>query len=184
MKDRAQGHVVWLWRCECGNELYSPGAWVKCGNTKSCGCLARETRSESVRTHGLSTDPLHSRWRSVRKRCNTPTAKGYENYGGRGIKMCTEWDDFSKFYEWARSSGYEPHLSLERIDVNKGYNPQNCCWIPLPQQARNRRSNKLTIDDASSIKGAQGTMRAIAKRYGVSAALVGQIKRGEKWKDA
>jgi hypothetical protein len=99
----------------------------------------------------------------MRTRCNNPNRKEWANYGGRGIKVCSEWDSFENFYEWAINNGYADDLSIERKDVNKGYSPKNCCWIPLVEQARNK-TNSLLLD----YKGRKISPRELSKEIGVS----------------
>ncbi|WP_445486433.1 hypothetical protein [Niallia sp. 03133] len=90
--------------------------------------------------HGLSKTRIHALWRKVRDRCNNPNASNYQNYGGRAISICDEWNgDFLCFYSWAMSHGYQEGLSLERIDVNGNYEPANCKWIEPREQSRNKR---------------------------------------------
>jgi hypothetical protein len=178
------GHaVVWVWQCTCGEVVEKPANWVVSGNTKSCGCLQKEWSKKSLLTHGKTGHPLHKVWRSMRGRCSSPNNKAFPNYGGRGIYVDPEWDDFLIFYNWAMDNGYKKGLSIERIDVNGNYTPSNCKWIELKFQARNRRSSKLNLDAARKIRRDPRTNKEIGCNYGVSAALVGQIKRGLKWKE-
>lgn len=85
---------------------------------------------------------LYRRWRGIKSRCSHPENLRYKNYAGRGIKVCDEWkNNFENFYYWAINNGYQEGLSIERIDLDKGYNPSNCIWIPLSEQSRNRRTS-------------------------------------------
>ena len=91
-------------------------------------------------THGLSKTRLYNIWCGMKKRCNSSNNKGYKNYGGRGIKVCEEWNnDFRAFYDWAMKNGYREDLTLEREEVNEGYCPENCSWIPMSEQPKNER---------------------------------------------
>uniref|UniRef100_A0AB39ACE1 HNH endonuclease n=1 Tax=Klebsiella phage phiYH65 TaxID=3237693 RepID=A0AB39ACE1_9CAUD len=92
------------------------------------------------KTHGLSSKnrKLYNVWKAMRQRCNNPTCKDYPHYGGRGIQICEEWDDFENFYLWAVRNGYKEGLTIERKDVNKGYNSENCTWMVNEKQSRNR----------------------------------------------
>lgn len=93
-----------------------------------------------ARTHGESHKTrLYRCWKHMRGRCNRPTCKDYPNYGGRGITICPEWDDYVVFRDWALSNGYADDLTLDRIDCDKNYEPGNCRWIPMAEQSRNRR---------------------------------------------
>jgi hypothetical protein len=127
-------------KCECGNEkelLYND---VKSGHTKSCGCQNISKIKERMTTHNNSTTRLYSIWKDMRRRCNNPTRRNYKNYGGRGIKVCDEWEDFAVFKEWSMSHGYNDALSIERINVDGNYEPSNCEWIPRSKQNENRRT--------------------------------------------
>lgn len=92
---------------------------------------------------GLRRHRLYNIWRSMRQRCNNKNAKDYKWYGGKGITVCSEWDDFEKFYEWACSNGYYNHLVLDRKERSKGYSPDNCRWVDDTDSARNRSNNRL-----------------------------------------
>lgn len=105
--------------------------------------LSDETREKiriSNTKHGGKGTRLYHVWKGVRYRCNSTSSPAFQNYGGRGIGLCDEWDDFSVFREWAYSHGYNDSLTIERIDVDKGYCPENCKWVTLEDQAKNRRS--------------------------------------------
>lgn len=108
-----------------------------------------EATKEKIRRantkHGGKGTTLYHIWKGIRYRCNSPGSHAYHNYGERGIKLCKEWDDFSAFRKWAENNGYKDGLTIERKSVNGPYSPDNCTWIPLAQQARNRR-NTLWVD--------------------------------------
>ena len=134
----------WLCLCSCGKETIVNGRDLRNGHTKSCGCLIREVTGNINRSHGLSKSRIYKIWAGTIQRCHNPKNSDYKCYGERGIVVCNEWkNNFESFNEWAMSSGYTEDLTLERIDVNGNYCPENCEWILLSKQARNTRKNKL-----------------------------------------
>jgi hypothetical protein len=140
------GGALWLCRCDCGNERSVLGADLRKGKSISCGCKNTAALASSARTHGGSGSRLHMTWKNMRGRCNNPNRPGYENYGGRGISICPEWDSFAVFEQWANSVGYRAPLTLERMDVNGNYEPGNCMWAGPDTQSANRRFTKKAPD--------------------------------------
>ena len=135
--------------CECGNECEKKGTSLTSGKVNSCGCLRREISRTKDNYHGKTHTKLYQVWSSMRARCNRPSDAAYHNYGGRGISYAPEWDDYMIFHKWAYENGYQQDvgLTLERIDVNKGYTPENCCWDTRKRQSNNKRNNLFfTLD--------------------------------------
>lgn len=101
----------------------------------------------SVKRHGLATHPLNSIWCGMKERCNNPNADNYKWYGGNGISVCDEWNDFKQFYDWAIDNGWHDGLSIDRIDNSKKYSPDNCRFVDMKSQFRNRSTNVyITVD--------------------------------------
>lgn len=123
---------------------------------------ARGERHYNYR-HGHSDEPLHKRWIGMRNRCRNPKNPRYPLYGGRGITICREWNDYKTFRGWAFESGYQPHLSLDRIDVNGPYAPWNCRWVTQRIQTRNQRRNRRI-----TFKGRTKTLAGWADELGVN----------------
>lgn len=138
------GRSKWRCLCACGRETIAGSGHLKSGHTKSCGCWKLQRISETHKTHGGTKTRLYNTWQKMRERCNKPTDKNFNRYGGRGIKVCEEWEQsFERFQEWAQTNGYADDLTIDRIDNDKGYNPENCRWATEKQQSNNRRSNRL-----------------------------------------
>jgi hypothetical protein len=131
--------------CECGKEHRAKLTDVVSGHAKSCGCLKSESSAENCRkraSHNLSNSSLYRKWAGIKARCFYPSQPGYKDYGGRGITICDEWkNSFESFKDWALSNGYEENLTIERIDVNKNYCPENCKFITKEEQHNNTTRN-------------------------------------------
>ena len=132
----------WTVRCDCGTEKNLVGAELRKGGVQSCGCLAREKASARLRTHGMSGHPAFWVWRSMIDRCALPSHHAWERYGGRGIRVCARWLRFSDFWS-DMGPTYKPGLTLDRLDNEKGYSPENCEWRDRVAQARNTRANRV-----------------------------------------
>lgn len=151
--------VNWVCQCQCGNTTVVRGCNLKSGATTSCGC-ERILHPNRI-THGGTKTRLYKIWKSMRIRCNDQNDSSYVHYGGRGISICEEWNDFEAFREWAYSHGYTDNLSIDRIDNNGNYCPENCRWADWITQANNKRHNhfleyngeKHTLAEWSRITG-------------------------------
>ena len=163
------GNRMVLCVCDCGTERVVPLGNLKSNHTRSCGCLARESVRVQNVTHGGTGTRLYGIWANMLNRTKNPDASDYSRYGGRGITVCDEWRSFATFRAWADSHGYKPDLSIERIDVNGNYCPDNCEWIPPLHQAWNRRDSFLV-----TIGGETKCLAQWARHYGANYKAVWQ----------
>lgn len=162
-------HNQYQWLCECSCENHTRiivnGGNLKQGHTKSCGCLIENCYKSNLK-HGLSRTRINATYRHMKDRCFNPKSQYYDDYGGRGIIVCDEWmgkDGFINFYNWAISHGYDEKLTLDRIDNNKGYCPDNCRWATCTQQNCNKRNNHyITLDNQKK------TVKEWCDIYGIS----------------
>lgn len=125
--------------CDCGNEKVVKGQDLKRGRVKSCGCLKNNFIPKN-KTHGMSKSRLFRIWVGMRQRCNNPNNPKYKIYGGRGITVCNEWNEFQYFMKWAYENGYDENLTIDRINSDGNYEPSNCRWENLKNQANNTRA--------------------------------------------
>lgn len=172
----------WLCQCDCGEKIEVRAYNLKSGNTLSCGCLQKEKAAANKKTHGMTGSRLYVIWRHIIGRCTRPNDKAYKWYGGRGITVCDEWkDNFQAFYDWAMANGYNPEAkqgecTLDRIENGGNYCPENCRWITIQEQQRNKRDNvrvsfngqvKTVAEWAEEFKCYSGAVyREILKREG------------------
>lgn len=130
----------WECLCDCGAVCKKRASHLKCGVSKSCGCLNREICRDRFTVHGLGKHPLRGIHNAMMQRCYNKNQKAYKHYGGRGILVCERWHTFKNFYD-DMVVGYETGLSIERINVNGNYEATNCKWATKKEQARNTTAN-------------------------------------------
>lgn len=153
--------VNWLCKCDCGKMVVVRGCNLKSGASKSCGCNRIDFPNRTV--HGLSKTKIYNIWRSMRARCENVHSSAYPDYGGRGINICDEWkNSFESFYQWSITHNYSDGLSIDRVDNNSGYFPDNCRWVDAEVQQNNKRNNHYITYDGQTM-----TMKQWADKTGI-----------------
>lgn len=156
---------AYVCQCDCGNVKTIRRDGLISGHSTSCGCYRVEAARKATMTHGLSKGsknhhPLYDVWSTMIQRCHNKNSKSYSSYGGRGISVCDEWrHNFQSFYDWSLKHGYQKGMSIDRINNDKGYYPENCRWVTQYTQSRNKRNNiivtylgqEMILQDVSNI---------------------------------
>lgn len=173
--ESSKGKTKWHCKCDCGRETTVFGCNLKKGVAKSCGCLRNEATSERRTSHGQRWTRLYNIWEQMKGRCTRPAHPFYRLYGGRGITVCDEWrDSFKVFHDWAMANGYAENLTIDRIDTNGNYCPENCRWADLVTQANNTSRNHLL-----AYNGEVHTLAEWSKLTGINyMSLKTRIRRG------
>lgn len=164
--------VMWRCKCDCGKEVIVWSSSLVQGTTVSCGCKTKK--------HGFAhKERLYETWKNMRRRCLDPKNKRYAQYGGRGITVCPEWGDYATFREWAMASGYKDDLTIDRIDVDGNYCPENCRWANAEVQANNVSRNRML-----SYGGKSMTMAQWARKLKVTySALNHRVQKGQNMEE-
>lgn len=142
------GDALWECVCDCGKHSSVRTTDLLRGRTTSCGCYARDVcirrSTKHNGSHRGNQEKLYRIWNDMKRRCSKKNRADYERYGGRGISVCDDWESsYEIFRDWALSNGYSDGLSIDRIDNDKGYSPDNCRWVTLARQANNKRNNRI-----------------------------------------
>ena len=167
------GKTRWACLCDCGVTTCVRSSHLRNGRAKSCGCSA--FGNDNSTKHGMYGTRIYTSWCQMKARCLNPKATNYKNYGARGITVYKEWvDNFAAFRDWAVTHGYADNLTLDRVDVNGNYCPENCRWATPKEQGNNRRDNKLL-----TYKGETRTQQEWAELKGLTkGTLYGRLRRG------
>lgn len=165
----SNNHRYYKCKCDCGKMVVVGFAHLRSGAIKSCGCLWEENKHEYRKKHGFAKkEPLYSTWRGIKQRCYNKNHSRYKEYGGRGIVMCEDWkNNYLIFRKWALESGYKTGLTIDRINNEAGYYPNNCRWVTNKVQQSNKRTNHFI-----TFNGETKTISEWAYEKGISASLL------------
>ena len=164
-----KGGSYWVCQGDCGTVSEVYGKSLRKGSSSSCGCWRKEWASATNAIHGMCKTRLYRTWSHMMDRCYRPRTRNYQRYGGRNISVCDEWHSFLGFAEWALNNGYSDNLTIDRVDNNGNYCPQNCRWVDYTTQANNRSNNHLV-----SISGETKTIAEWSRIYGIDYSLIRQ----------
>jgi hypothetical protein len=178
--------AFWLCICDCGKHNVVRASYLRNGSIKSCGCKQKEQallnlQNQQRRLHWISVEirqSLHQTYQNMIARCYYLKNNRYENYGGRGIRVCDKWignQGRERFYFWAINNGYKKRLQIDRIDVDKNYSESNCRFVDRIIQANNKTNNKIII-----WRGESKTMAEWAREFNISYAAM-QHRVIRKW---
>lgn len=178
---------IWECICDCGNLKTVPSHYLVTGRTKSCGCIRNERLIEMAnnhKTHGMSKTKIYKTWVSMIERCTNKNHGSYKDYGGRGITICKEWENFEIFY--SDMSDCPDGLSLDRKDNNKGYSKNNCHWATSEEQCQNKRNTKMNPIAVRCVrylykKGIKIT--ELANAYNINYSTMEAIINYRSWKN-
>lgn len=184
-----RGLVAWNCLCDCGNMTIKTGSDLKSGRCNSCGCIRKERNNHYI--HGDTHTRLHDIWSLMKDRCDNPNNKRHGSYYDRGIKVCDEWRDYRNFKKWSLENGYADNLTIDRIDNDKGYSPDNCRWTDWRTQAENRRCVRpvIQMDLDGNVIAEYPTIARASEAIGTSVTNIIHACKGDqstahgyKWK--
>lgn len=183
--DIQNGMSRWLCQCDCGKILPVYGRNLKSGNTISCGCYHKAHNKEYGYKHGGSGTRLYNIWSNMKSRCKNPNETAYRWYGGKGIKVCDQWKDFTNFREWALNNGYKENLTIDRIDSNKDYCPENCQWLTMKENNdKDRRRYAGVAFNSNGEKEEFNSLKEFAQRHNYCVSFVRtSVRLNKKYKD-
>lgn len=176
------GNILWRYECSCGGGGITTTDAIR--RISSCGCIKAENGKEYFRKrntiHGESNTRLYTIWENMINRTTNSKSKDYKNYGGRGITVCQEWKNFLNFKEWALNNGYSEELTIDRMENDKGYSPDNCRWADRETQDNNKRQTIMLL-----YKGKMQSAEQWAKEYNINrSTLIHRLNRGMSIKEA
>ncbi len=183
---RQNSHVLWECLCDCGKKTLSTSGNLNSGNSRSCGCLSVDLLIERATKHNKRYLPEYHIWLGLKDRCSNKRNQRWHDYGGRGIKVCRRWSkSFTCFFEDMGSRPADRH-TIERIDNDGPYSPENCRWATFAEQAQNRRSVRLNETQVRNIRkefALGATIAGLARALDMSWGAIAKVVKGKSWKN-
>ena len=169
------GNVRWYCQCDCGEIVIVGRKELRSGDTNSCGCLKKEIIAALNMKHGESNTRLFRIWAGMKSRATNPNVKDFKYYGEKGVTVCEEWENnFKAFEKWALSNAYSDDLTIDRINSDKEYSPDNCRWADIETQNNNKRNNHYLTHNRKTM-----TIAEWAKEIGISDKIIrNRLRRG------
>lgn len=175
-ENNKRNKAMWVCLCDCGKYVIEQASTLMSGKVNSCGCLLKEWYAHGAEQtgekshlykHGMCYTRINRIYRKIKQRCQNKNSQAYKRYGGRGIRICEEWEkNFISFYEWSIANGYNDSLTIDRIDNDGDYSPDNCRWADMKTQQNNRGNNTII-----EIKGIRKTISEWCDEYGTNYRL-------------
>lgn len=181
VKSTSTNYAIWMCKCSCGKTKIVRSCHLRSGTTTSCGCYQKEIASKVNSTHNSSKTRIYNEWSHMKKRCYWKNYKGRKYYADKGIEVCDEWkNSFETFKNWALNNGYSDDLTLDRIDINKNYEPGNCRWTNKFVQSNNRSINRIV-----EYHGEKGVYEGMCRKLNVNQTTIrSRMKKGYSFEDA
>lgn len=163
---RENSKSYWKCKCDCGNEITLPITYLTTGDTKSCGCLRKEMVAKLSKSKSfVKNKRLYNIWIGMRRRCLNNKRNNYKYYGAKGIEICNEWkNNFNNFQNWALNNGYNDYLTIDRINIDNNYEPNNCRWVTKFDQNNNKNGNHKILYEGKEYN----TMSSFCREYNIN----------------
>jgi len=176
-------YTKWSCVCDCGENVIVYANHLKNGSTRSCGCLRSILLKERLTKHGLSGHLLYGVWHGMHRRCENESHVAYNGYGGSGVTVAPEWDDYETFYNWAIANGWEKGLQIDKDILGDGliYSPKTCMFVIPKLNSRHKKVTKLTEESVKYIRDSKEKTSVLMEKFNVSNSTISRVKNYKRW---